>query len=372
MSYLGENDLLSFRDNFCEVLPNKNFTSANAADFGISLPAKFGSIAVGCADEKMRHILFALCSGIADSGRDAYICENTDLPSFKHGVSIINPDLGIYISGSRRPTFSFFSGTGFPANKAQMRSIFNSERSETPEFVGKIIPVSSLNDIYIANISENISSEQIPVNARVSCGNKHIRKLWNEFFRSESENDSLIFQVSDDGQHVNAYSSEIGFISHDRLILAFSLRLWRQGQAVFLPENFHYAADDLAEKYGYRLNRFCSDTDIPHEAVSQRFLNDPLFMCVKIVSEYSKFIRLIKETPVFASAKREIYYADSANIHGEKHIIEALGRIHITSGGKNRITLIAQSYDAETAAELCSEWDEKLSNAYTNLFHADS
>lgn len=70
MSYLGENDLLSFRDNFCEVLPNKNFTSANAADFGISLPAKFGSIAVGCADEKIRHILFALCSGIADSGRE--------------------------------------------------------------------------------------------------------------------------------------------------------------------------------------------------------------------------------------------------------------------------------------------------------------
>jgi len=107
MSYLGENNLFSFRDNFCEPIAGKSLNSASAAQFGRTMASEFNSAAIGCADEKLKPLIFAVCSGIAECGGSVYMCENIDMPSFRHGFPLTGAKCGIYISGADEPHFSF-------------------------------------------------------------------------------------------------------------------------------------------------------------------------------------------------------------------------------------------------------------------------
>jgi len=370
MSYLGENNLFSFRDNFCEPIAGKSLNSASAAQFGRTMASEFNSAAIGCADEKLKPLIFAVCSGIAECGGSVYMCENIDMPSFRHGFPLTGAKCGIYISGADEPHFSFFNHNGFPVSSDKMKSIMQSEITFRKSVQsGKITSISSFHEIYTSFLRENTLPDLLPVNAGISCGNRYVRRLWQEFFTDSD--DTLIFQVSDNGDHVNAYSSGLGFISYDRLILAYCIMLWKNGQAVYLPEHFHYAADETAQKYGYELIRFDADKKYPDEAGKQRFLKDALFMCIKLSADRNKFTELIKETPSFASSVRQIPFDSPENFNFGKSIIEPSGRVIITASGKNRLSLVAQSYDAETAAELCSFWDNKLRRmgSCTNFFN---
>ncbi|MBQ8296877.1 MAG: hypothetical protein IJX77_03750 [Ruminococcus sp.] len=368
MSYLGENEYLSFRENFCEPLPGLPFTAAYAADFGKNIPLCFRKLAVGCGNEKLRHILLALCSGIAESGRDVFICENTELPSFRYGFPITGADCGIYISGIREPRFCFFGRNGYPMSSELLRRIIDAKPHENSAACGKIIPVCSLGSIYVSNIRDSVCGDSLPISAGISCGNREIRRLWNEFFTDND--DTLIFQISDDCQRVNAYITELGFISYDRLILAYSIMLWREGHTVYLPESFHYAAEDTAKRLGYELIRFDPDKEIPAEAVNQRFLSDSLYMCVRLAENREKFFGLLKEVPAFTSSRREIPAVIPGNTVKEKVFHEPDGVVRVSRSGKNSLSLVVQSYETETAAELCSQWDEKLRkiSSCTNLF----
>ena len=56
------------------------------------------------------------------------------------------------------------------------------------------------------------------------------------------------------------------------------------------------------------------------------------------------------------------------HLFAEKTIIDNNGRIKISNSGKKRITLTAQAYNAETAAELCCFWQNKI-NSLSHSHH---
>lgn len=369
MSYLGENSYLSFRDNFCEPLPGISMDSSIASASARKAASFFKRFAVGCSSERLKHFLYSFCAGIAECGKDVFICENTDLPSFKFGFPLTASDCGIFLSGSDALRISFFDGNGFPLNSKAMSEIMNSPENITDAQCGKITHISSFRNIYINNIRDILGERTFPLCAGISCGNREIRILWQEFFNDAD--DTLIFQVSDDGQRVNAYSTELGFISYDRLVLAYCIMLWKKGQTVWLPENFHFAADNMAESNSYRFKKFSIENTVPEEAAEQRFLNDPLFLCTTLVSNRDSFLKSVAETPKFTSAKRDLCVNLNSGMPYDKAIIEPNGKVFISKSGKNRISLVAQAYDSETAAELCSEWDRKLKLmcSCNNLFH---
>ncbi len=358
MSYSGENKYFSFRDGFCESLPNVNVSSTEASEFGRTVSRFFKRFSVGCDGFKHMHILYAICCGLSECGRDVYVCENTDLPSFKFGMPLLSADCGIFISGENCLKISIFNESGFPVSSELLTEIMNEEPAETVENCGKITSSTSFRSIYIDNIADSFSGTGSSIPAGISCGNRSVRSLWLEFFTGED--DSLVFQISDDGQRVNAYSSKIGFISYEKLILAYTLKLSQQGQAVYLPENFHYAADFLTSESPLKTRRFSTEKKIPEEAIKQRFLLDPLYMCTHLADNKQNFIKSVKALPQLSTAKREITIDSVENIPCGKTILENDGRIIISRSGKNRITLLAQAYSSETAAELCSNWSEKL------------
>ena len=371
MAYLGENRLFSYRDNFCEPIAGTTVSSSSAADFGRLASTVFSRFSVGCPDESCRYLLYSLCSGIAECGRDVFICEGDDLPSFRYGLSITGSDCGIYISGKNGVRFSFFGKNGFPMTSGEMVKLMSAADEHSGNLSGKMITSMPLRSIYINNIRDAAGDAELPLSAGISCGAKKIRTLWQEFF-SDSD-DTLILQISDDGQRVNAYSTELGFISYDRLCLAYAMTLWESGQAAALPEKFHYAAENIASSRGFELISFDPDSHIPGLAVKQRFLADPLFMCTQLLSDRAQLFAILREIPNFSSARRDIPLSSSLKIPCGRAILEPNGRVYITKSGKNRVSLVAQAYDSETAAELCSAWDEKLRrlSSCTNIFHSE-
>ncbi|MDE6780296.1 MAG: hypothetical protein K2J40_02395 [Ruminococcus sp.] len=358
MGYSGENKLFSFRDGCCEALPNVTIGSAESAEFGKTLARFFRRFSIGCDGFSNMHVLYAMCSGLSECGRDVYVCENTDLPSFRFGLPLLSADCGIFISGDDCLKISFFNASGFPMSSGVLTDIMNASPDVPAGKCGKITSSTSFRNIYINNLADTFGGTGRSIPAGISCGNRSVRSLWLEFF--SGEDDTLVFQISDDGQKVNAYSSQAGFISYEKLILAYSLRLSAKGQAVWLPENFHYAADFISTGTPLNLKRFSIDSPIPPEASNQRFLADPLYMCIHLAENRDDFIRTVKSLPQLAAAKREITIDSVENIPCGKTILENDGRVIISRSGRNRITLLAQAYSSETAAELCSHWSEKL------------
>lgn len=356
MSYLGENGLFSFRDGYCEVLPDKKLDTASAADFGRKVSVHFKRFAIGCGRENLCHIVYSLCAGIAECGKDVFLCENTEIPPFKYGFPLTGADCGIFVAENR---IFFFGKRGFPVNSEKLTSVMAQQKAADSEKCGRIIHVSSFERIYLNSITDEPDKSGLPLSAGISCGNRGIRKLWHEIF--SDEDDSLIFQISDTGERVNAYSTEHGFISFDRLILAYSIMNLKAGQDIlWLPDKFHFAAERTAAEHGLLLKRFDADKEIPEEASEQRFLTDCLYMCAGLASDREKFFSILNSVPKITSAKRDIACPENCCVPLDKPVLEPEGRVFITRSGKNRLSLIAQAYDTETAAELCAQWNEKL------------
>jgi hypothetical protein len=74
------------------------------------------------------------------------------------------------------------------------------------------------------------------------------------------------------------------------------------------------------------------------------------------MSQEKAFISVCNEVPGFYTAKREII-TENCN---EKDFFGTSGKISITHSGKNRITVAAQAYKAETASELCCNYIDSL------------
>lgn len=357
MRYLGENELFSYRGNICEPVSGAGFLAADAVRAGRSAASLFKRAAVGFSDEIHRHIFMAFSSGASESGAEVLMCGNTNISSFRYGIPVINADCGIYISGSSVPHFTFFGRDGFPLSRDLMKKIMELPLPDSTA-CGELVSVSALENIYSSFIRNAADTDSLPINAGISCGNRMIRSLWRSFF-SDSD-DSLIFQISDDCSRVNAYITEAGFVSYDRLIMAYSIMLWKNGETVYLPEDFHYIADNTASDKGYSLVRFSPEEGYPAEAVRQRFLGDPLYMCVRLAESREQFFSLLKEVPEFTSARRNVSSGLSCDGGTDRVFSEPDGLVRISQSGKGLLSLTVQSCDSETAAELCSVWSEKL------------
>ncbi len=357
MCYLGENEKLSFYDGFCEQLPDTAVRSEYLCGFGTAIGSHFGRVCIACESPSHNSYLYALCSGISDSGCDVLICNDVTLPPFRYGIGMLSCECGIYLSGDKSLKISFYGNNGFPLSSAILSRFINPNVTELSRKCGIINHINSLGQLYSYNIHDCLGMENT-ISASVSCGNKALRSLWLDFF--SGEDDSLILQVSDNGQRVSVYSTEAGFISYDKLILAYAVMTGRNGECVYLPENFHYIADSAAERLGFTVKRFTADSqnDIPTEKM--RYLKDPLFMCTQLLRDKTIFTEILSQLPSFYSAERIVALSHSDCNIPRKVISDTDGIITLARKGKHSLALTVHAEDMETAAELCVIWEKKL------------
>ena len=354
MSFYGENNLFSFRDNICEQITKEPLTVSQLAEFGSKVNFNGKIIAVGFESDMLKSYAYSLASGIAQQGCNVIITENAVLPAFICGLNKISVSYGMYISSANPLIIQIYNGFGVPCSSEFLLN--NSKKEKNCSNIGKISSYLHINELYLNEI-HNSFENNTKINAGISCGNKSIINMWSDFFADNS--DEIILQISQCGTKVNIYSSETGFISHEKLMLAYALHLMKNKENPALPENIHFIAQELAEKHNCKITEGGSDYN--SIILKQRFTIDPLFLCIQLLNKIDSFYELCSEIPDFYTAKRE-FSTEYFDLFAEKTIIDNNGRIKISNSGKKRITLTAQAYNAETAAELCCFWQNKINS----------
>ena len=361
MSYIGENQYFSFRSEGCEALPSASVGSAEVSALGRALTRFYKRFFVGCERFTRLSTLYALCSGISEGGGEVYLCESTDMPSFRFGCPLLSVDCGLFISGGSTLKIAVFDGRGFHLSRQELYSVMSADPPLPAEVSGKISSVTSFRDIYLNNLRDSFGTASEPIEAGISCGNKSVRALWEHFFTGED--DKLVLQVSDNGDRVNAYSSKYGFIPCDRLVLAYCAMAASQGEAVILPDDFHYAAESTGAFPEGSIRRYRAGSKVPEMSGHSRFLMDRLYMCISLMRDRERFFSLIASLPEISGARREIAFDNASDFNAPKALETSQGRVIITRAGRKMLSVLAQTMSAETSAELCAEWCEKLRKA---------
>ncbi|MDO4864144.1 MAG: hypothetical protein Q4A05_08245 [Ruminococcus sp.] len=361
MAYIGENSHFSFRSGLCEALPRASVSSAEVAALGHTLTRFFGRFCVGSEDFGRLSTLYALCSGISECGGEVCICESTDMPSFRFGCPLLSADCGVFVSGGSSLKIAFFDKRGFELPQTLLAEIMRAEPPVPAERSGRISSMTSFGSIYVNNLRDSFGGLREPIPAGISCGNRAVRTLWRQFFTGED--DELVLQISDNGQRVNAYSAKYGFISADKLTLAYCVKAASEGESVLLPDDFHYAAELSGRFPDGAILRFPAENGVPDEGGQSRFLRDPLYMCIDLLRDREAFFTLMSELPQISGARREIVFTDAESYSKPKRLQTSKGRVIITRSGRNMLSVLAQTLSAETSAELCAEWCEKLRKA---------
>lgn len=351
MSYYGEKGKFSFRDNFCEETDISEM--GELANFGKIIGNIFRRIAVGTDILSRNPELSVLIGGIAKGGADIFVI-NEPVPVFRYGIKLSECDCGIYICGEEKLRFIFFDRYGINMSESIMLKIYNAKSAENLKKSGKISYLYNMSLLYINSIRDSVAENFIG-RAVISCGNRKIADIWRNFFSSETGD--IVFQISEDGSRVNCYSTDSGFISYERLVLAYAFVLWEKGEKVILPYGFHYAGEELAESMNARYEY--SNESNHNDLYKQRFTFDSLFLCTALMNSIENIQDTIRKIPPFYTARREIS-TDFCMRDSERTILDSDGRIKISRSGKNRISLAVQSMSMENSAELCGKWEKLI------------
>ncbi|MBQ8123358.1 MAG: NUDIX domain-containing protein [Ruminococcus sp.] len=154
-------------------------------------------------------------------------------------------------------------------------------------------------------------------------------------------------------------TSSAGHITAGDEPLHGALRELSEELGIFaVPEDLHFAADSVKGD----IRRF-SPEQIPPAAAAQRFLTDPIFMCVELASNKERLLRTVSELPGMATVSREVALQPGASLSGKTRFSAENGRVIAAPSGTGRIRVVAQSHSMEAASELCADWCQRLRRA---------
>lgn len=360
MCYIGENEKFAFYEGFCEQLPESDVTTSDLCEFGRAVGTLYDRICISADRPESNTKMYALCSGLSESGCDVILCSDAPLPVLRYSVEILSCGMGLFLCGDKLLKMYFFSENGFPPEKDSLSRIINENFTQQSRKYGNINQINSLGTVYLYNVRRHCdNTAKIP--ASISCGSKAVRSLWLEFF--SGEDDETVIQISRCGQRVNIYSTEYGFISHDRLILACALMTADSDAAIYLPSDYHYIAESTVEKSGLHTVRFNPDSSCTIPSDKTRYITDPLFMCTRLLSDKRKFYDILGSIPSLCSAQRTLVMHGSCVGTKPVTIYDTAGKITVKPAGRGIVSLSVQAQDMESAAELCVLWEKKLKKA---------
>ena len=339
-----DNRIISVSSGLCEG--GRGFGTREASMLGRRLSGKFPCISLGCDGFSCLPLVYALCSGASEGGSEVLLCENTDLPSLRFGGKITGADCTVFVSGRDQPQLHFFGKTGFPLSPEELLAVISAAPSAGTA-PGAIRQITSFRGIYVGSIAESLGGKGTAIPSMISCAGSSVRSLWLEFFTGRDSR--LVFQVSANGRSACAYMADKGYIPGETLMIAYACQASASGETVWLPEELHFAADSISGD----IRRFPADS-VPPAATAQRFLTDPLYMCAALASDMERFRRTLSELPAMTTVRRELSVGEKTVPYAE--FSRKSGRVLTRSAGPGRLAVIAQSYSAETASELCADW----------------
>ncbi|MBE6836638.1 MAG: hypothetical protein E7509_01375 [Ruminococcus sp.] len=354
-----------------------NFGSAvaSALDIGASvvLSSTGKKSAVCLAD--------ALASGLCSAGVNVWRINNATKGELAFTMDKTDTDVGIEVSVDFKTSLRIFSKGGLKITQSLETAIeenlnFKLFRQTDSDNFGEIRMGDSFSNLYLDLLTKQLPSRFSGLNVKINTSDKKTAQLADRLFceRNDVNGETVTFHISQTDEGISAYSEKTGYIFREKLtLIALKFHL-SQGMDIALPDTFPDVAEEISKEFSGSVVRYDTAGDAKEKSARKLagecqnlFVNDPLFLCVKIISVMQEnklsLKKLSQDLPQFYTTKRFVAVADNGSkishttVKNEQENSRAVIRPVKNSKG---YLIYAQSVNAETASAFCDEIEKKL------------
>ena len=351
-------------------------------------------IAVSCSEETAAETLKnAFLSGISSTGRQCFDCGNTSLPQLLHTAGLLNCDIIVHISAKMRTRILIYNKGMLPLTRVQERMLENALNrgeylSASWNNFSSINKFTGTYTLYNAML-ESITDFEIPYEISTNCSNS-ASSVYIPFLRKIGTGREPLTLTLNERLTKAELTDDKGMrLDYSTMVLVAVISVLEKGGEAALPFAFPRAADAAAEKYGGKIYRFFAssmdnrDLKARTIAAEQPFLFDGFVLAVTVLrymKEHSMSISEVLESlPKFSGVSRFIYITcppqkilnkitEGSPAENEGVVISGDNeRIFLRSNKKgNGLYLFAESFNAETASELCEKTEKLIKSVMNN------
>lgn len=373
------------------------FTVSDAARLGQAIASVRGTMRIGVGNDgkSSSEVYKALCAaGIRSCGVICYDFEEIFKAQAVFYAAYCALDLFLYISTSGDTlNVSFFGRNGFPVSAKTAREINSNFRFSAFSFASaeestEIFRMHLLSTAYTAALHRLLGQGLGGLAVSAECENPCLKSLFCDFLKKAGAAErpgGVQFLLNETGTDMYCIEND-RFYSADRIRAALCELEFAEGKTVIVPEDVPVLLEETAKKYGARVVRLYENAGEapaePMELLECLWCFDAVFLCVKLLqvlvtakisveellyaqrdfSVRRKVIELdcppakLRERLEAAGARKDrgtdVYY----RISGSKGTAQ-LRQL----GNANRLRMLVEAADMETAKELTAQISAKIS-----------
>ena len=337
----------------------------------------------------------AFSSGASAAGGEVWLLGEVTEPELASCLRICSGSAGCFIDSGVSVRMKFFSSDGLPVLRKEERLIESGlnggiYRKASSSAFGAIRSCGGIRDIYLSRLMKKRPAFLEGVKVIVNTPSGRTAELCGRLLEGINDESGMpvVFHISGDGTKISAYTDETGYVPQEKLVLTGCMAEFEEKKNVSLPFSFTQAADVLAEKYGCRVLRYMhcsngSDREARNLAAESGFASDGIKLMLKTAGFLSRNRISLKEAcgmlPDFATVSRYIAVdspkarsmellrkLDGGKAAGGDGIVinSGSGRVIVRPVKTGRgIMMFTDSFDLETASELCDVFQKKIKDA---------
>ena len=370
---------------------NMEITPETAGKIGCILPELTdGAIVVGCNGEPSAIALkSALLSGISSTGGICFDCESLTLPVLAYTGRLLNCKLLIFINSGNKTDIVIKNRGLLPLTRSQERLLEGGIKRGEFLSVGwdsfsRINRFSGSLPLYTAFL-DSITDFTVPYLIRLTASGKSGTELYLPYTRKiGTGKEPLTISLSPDGVK-SEITTENACLSYNEMLSVAALKAAERGAEVALPFSFPRSIDKLLSLYGKKSLRYYSssmdnsDSKARRIAARQTFLTDGFALALSVLrymSDKGLSVRELKELlppsdtenrfiRITCPPQRIIKRLKASPEENEGAVLSSDGeRVFIRSNRDGTgLFLFAESFTAETAAELCEKTERLIRKA---------
>lgn len=238
-----------------------------------------------------------LSYGIRSSGVNVFDIGSCTFPQVGFAVQRTGCELGIFVGVDTNGDIRFVQQNGLPVISQFEDDICDSFdhclfRQVFTDSFGQCLNAESEKSAYHNSLSSLMPKQLKGLNISVRTNNSIAAKICDSLFANANDLDGerIVFQLSDDLTTVNSYSDKTGNVRWEQLCLLACKIMFEANNAVSLPHNIPYAAEELAKRLQGSVLRYNTVKECGNDAKAREtarlplnaFVRDALRLCVMI------------------------------------------------------------------------------------------
>lgn len=346
-----------------------------------------GKCAVGlCAADRAGRILAdAMSAGVRSVGASVMDFGNAFKALFYFGMRGNALPVGVMIDGGDKAALELFEAGGLPASRPLEREA--AQRMEqgdfSPDGCGGLLDLSGIGAIYATELLRMAPDGLEGVRAAAVSENPAVERMLASALRRlgcVEDPSGIVLDVSPDGTRLSLRRNEIR-LDPCRTVVAYGRILFRRGEDLAVENDFPWALNDYAERFGRRVYRYLQCPADGGDAMgrtlaARQYARDGLMLSLILLTDMRRrgvaLADLHREIPFFPMREMDLALPVPpgrilSRLEGERAgegvLLREKGRGTVLvrsrkSGGA--LHLRAEAANWEIADELCAETIEKL------------